>query len=66
MAARKLVEVQTNWNGADKKMQAALLFNRRLWTIFLSSIAEPDCQFYFHLWTTRSTARLTEAETQLM
>ena len=41
MAARKLVEVQTNWNGHDKKMQAALLFNRRLWTIFMGA-AESD------------------------
>jgi flagellar biosynthesis activator protein FlaF len=41
MAARKLVEVQTNWNGPDKKMQAALLFNRRLWTIFMGA-AESD------------------------
>ena len=35
MAARKLVEVQTTWNGPDKRMHAALLFNRRLWTIFM-------------------------------
>ena len=42
MAARKLVEVQTNWNGADKKMQAALLFNRRLWTIFMGAAESND------------------------
>jgi flagellar protein FlaF len=37
MAARKLVEVKDNWNGPDKQMHAALLFNRRLWTIFMSA-----------------------------
>jgi flagellar biosynthesis activator protein FlaF len=42
MAARKLVEVQTNWNGADKRMHAALLFNRRLWTIFMSAAESND------------------------
>ena len=42
MAARKLVEVQNNWNGADKKMQAALLFNRRLWTIFMGAAESND------------------------
>jgi flagellar protein FlaF len=36
MAARKFVEVQNNWKGPDKQMHAALLFNRRLWTIFMS------------------------------
>ena len=41
MAARKLQEVQNNWSGPDKKMNAALLFNRRLWTIFMSA-AESD------------------------
>jgi flagellar protein FlaF len=41
MAARKLVEVQDNWRGPDKQMHAALLFNRRLWTIFMSE-AESD------------------------
>jgi flagellar biosynthesis activator protein FlaF len=42
MAARKLVEVQTNWTGADKRMHAALLFNRRLWTIFMSAAESND------------------------
>ena len=42
MAARKLVEVQTNWAGADKRMHAALLFNRRLWTIFMSAAESND------------------------
>jgi flagellar protein FlaF len=42
MAARKLVEVQSNWNGPDKKLHAALLFNRRLWTIFMSAAESND------------------------
>jgi flagellar protein FlaF len=42
MAARKLQEVQNNWSGPDKKMHAALLFNRRLWTIFMSAAESND------------------------
>ena len=37
-AARQLQEVQTNWTGPDQKMYKALLFNRRLWTIFMSAM----------------------------
>lgn len=36
-AARQLEDVRTNWTGPDKKMHDALLFNRRLWTIFVSA-----------------------------
>jgi flagellar protein FlaF len=42
MAARKLVEIQNDWKGPDKRMQAALLFNRRLWTIFMSAAESDD------------------------
>ena len=35
-AARQLQDVQTNWTGPDKNMHNALLFNRRLWSIFLT------------------------------
>ena len=35
-AARQLQEVQTNWNGLDNKTYKALLFNRRLWSIFMT------------------------------
>jgi flagellar protein FlaF len=41
-AARQLQEVQTNWTGPDKNMYNALLFNRRLWSIFLSAVEEND------------------------
>jgi flagellar protein FlaF len=40
-AARQLQDVQSNWTGPDKAMHSALLFNRRLWTIFMSA-AEAD------------------------
>lgn len=41
-AARQLQEVQTNWEGADKRLEHALLFNRRLWTIFMSAVDSND------------------------
>ena len=37
-AARQLQEVQTNWTGPGKDMESALLFNRRLWSIFMSAV----------------------------
>ena len=37
-AARQLQEVQSNWNGPDSAMHNALLFNRRLWSIFMSAV----------------------------
>jgi flagellar protein FlaF len=36
-AARQLQDVQANWTGPDKNMHHALLFNRRLWSIFMSA-----------------------------
>jgi flagellar biosynthesis activator protein FlaF len=36
-AARQLQEVQSNWAGPCKDMDRALLFNRRLWSIFMSA-----------------------------
>lgn len=41
-AARQLQEVQANWAGPDKKLQDALLYNRRLWSILMSAVASPD------------------------
>src|SRR5260370_12403926 len=41
-AARQLQEVQANWAGPDKNMYNALLFNRRLWSIFMSAVEEND------------------------
>jgi flagellar protein FlaF len=41
-AARQLIEVQDNWAGPDKNMHTALLFNRRLWSIFMSAVETND------------------------
>jgi len=41
-AARQLQEVQINWSGPDKNMHRALLFNRRLWTIFMTAVETND------------------------
>ena len=41
-AARQLQEVQTNWTGPDQQMHRALLFNRRLWSIFMSAADSND------------------------
>lgn len=43
-AARQLQEVQSNWNGPDKNMHTALLFNRRLWSIFMSAVESNDSE----------------------
>jgi flagellar protein FlaF len=37
-AARQLHDVQSNWSGPDTAMHNALLFNRRLWSIFMSAV----------------------------
>lgn len=41
-AARQLQDVQSNWTGPDKALQNALLFNRRLWSIFMSAVESND------------------------
>jgi flagellar protein FlaF len=41
-AARQLLDVQANWTGPDKNMHNALLFNRRLWSIFMSAMEAND------------------------
>jgi flagellar protein FlaF len=41
-AARQLMDVQANWAGPDKNMYHALLFNRRLWSIFMSGAEKND------------------------
>src|SRR6266550_4132557 len=41
-AARQLQDVQTSWDGPDMRMQKALMFNRQLWTIFLSAAESND------------------------
>src|SRR3954454_22500156 len=41
-AARQLQEVQSNWAGPDNNMHNALLFNRRLCSIFMSAVETND------------------------
>jgi flagellar protein FlaF len=43
-AARQLEEVKANWNGADKRLLAALHFNRQLWSIFMSAAGNAENQ----------------------
>jgi flagellar biosynthesis activator protein FlaF len=41
-AARQLQEVQANWVGPNQAMHNALLYNRRLWSIFMSAVEGND------------------------
>ena len=41
-AARQLQDVQANWNGMDRNLYKALMFNRRLWSIFLTAAEASD------------------------
>src|SRR3981189_173319 len=41
-AAPRLLDVQANWAGPDRNMHNALLFNRRLWSIFMSAAETND------------------------
>src|SRR5271165_1337267 len=42
-AARRLKDIQANWNPQHADLIPALRFNRRLWTIFLAAAVEEDC-----------------------
>ena len=39
-AAKQLHDVASEWNGADERLRVALLFNRKLWSIFMSAAVE--------------------------
>ena len=41
-AARQLQDVLANWTGPDSNMHKALLYNRRLWSIFMSAAETND------------------------
>src|ERR1017187_5124208 len=41
-AARQLQDVLANWAGPDSNMHKALLYNRRLWSIFMSAAETND------------------------
>lgn len=42
-AAGRLQTIQDNWDGRKSDLNAALLYNRKLWSIFLTSMTEQDC-----------------------
>lgn len=41
-AASRLQAVHDNWDTRRAELDGALLFNRKLWTIFTSSVTRPD------------------------
>jgi flagellar protein FlaF len=41
-AASRLQAVQNGWDKTKPDLNAALLYNRKLWTIFMASIAAPE------------------------
>ena len=41
-AARQLQDVVENWSGADSRLTSAILFNRKLWSIFMSDAISDD------------------------
>ncbi len=41
-AASKLIHIQKNWVGSEKELYPALTYNRKLWSVFLSSVATED------------------------
>ena len=42
-AASRLQSVHDGWNATETQLSDALLYNRKLWSIFLTSVTEPDC-----------------------
>ena len=43
-AARKLQDVMTNWATTDEGLEDALMFNRKLWSIFLGDAMSDENQ----------------------
>ena len=43
-AAAQLQTIRDNWSGENEKLEEALLYNRKLWTMFMSAITEADNQ----------------------
>ena len=41
-AASRLQAAHDAWNGKNPALDAALLYNRKLWSIFLTSVTSPD------------------------
>ncbi len=41
-AASQLLHIQKNWVGSEKLLYPALTYNRKLWSVFLASVAKED------------------------
>jgi flagellar biosynthesis activator protein FlaF len=41
-AAAKLQAVHDDWNGAPRGLNDALMYNRRLWTVFIDAVMRDD------------------------
>jgi flagellar biosynthesis activator protein FlaF len=41
-AAARLQAIHDGWDGRKRELPEALLYNRKLWSIFLSSVTNPD------------------------
>jgi flagellar biosynthesis activator protein FlaF len=41
-AARRLQSVQDSWDGKHENLNSALTYNRKLWTLFMSSVTNND------------------------
>jgi flagellar biosynthesis activator protein FlaF len=41
-AAARLQSIHDGWDATKSDLDAALLYNRKLWSIFLTSVTEPD------------------------
>jgi flagellar protein FlaF len=41
-AASRLQAIHDQWDGAKEELDGALLFNRKLWSVFLSSVTRPE------------------------
>jgi flagellar protein FlaF len=48
-AARRLKSIQTNWDPRHADLFPALLFNRRLWSIFVAAAVNDDCPHPKHV-----------------
>lgn len=43
-AAARLQAVYDDWDAHRTQLSDALIYNRKLWTIFVTSVTEPECQ----------------------
>ena len=43
-SAARLQGIRDNWDSRRSELEAALLANRKIWTIFVSAMSSEDCQ----------------------